>query len=160
VQGFPVLHAFVAQENTERLGQVLDFLASAIAADQVLSFLVDKSMSEIAAIRSVFPHDDVRLCSFHCIQAVTRAMNRMRVPSYLSECLTILFRELREASSAEEFEKARERLLQLCPPKLKDNFLSNWLNCCEQWASHCNSNFALDNNKSNGIFLPKNQTVS
>jgi len=77
--GQPVAHALLAREDEAHIQlfirDILDWNASITSA----TFITDRDLAEINAIRGVCPDAYVFLCRFHVMKAFTEEINRLSV---------------------------------------------------------------------------------
>ncbi|RPD55250.1 hypothetical protein L226DRAFT_470718 [Lentinus tigrinus ALCF2SS1-7] len=81
-------------------------------------FMIDKCLSELYALREVFPQVPIRLCQFHAVQAIMRLEcdsgdrgSPMRLSMELKIQIIYIFRELQRCRTWEGWGKAKQTFL-------------------------------------------------
>lgn len=123
--------AFLANERKENVGNTLDAFITTCGAEiiaNIKTIIIDKDMSEIAAIKKKLPHVNTQLCDFH----VENVFNG-RTTHEKAEVSSIL-KKLRFAETNDEFLKLVEDLREVASVKFMKYFTENWLNCPIAWA--------------------------
>jgi transposase-like protein len=126
-----VAFALIPDESKETYEQVLvDF--SECCPVLVSSFMIDKSMAEIAAIESIFPNTAIELCHFHALEAFRRKISSLQCDASTKEELRQIVVKLCECRSLEVYEKLVDELRgKDCD--FWEYFEANWNRKKERW---------------------------
>ena len=116
-------------------------------------------MTELASIKEVFPNVNVKICAFHCIQAMLRALSKFQLSSDEKNHIMSLFRTMVFVPSEYAFENALQELnLRYSSVEgFPEYFESNWENCKDLWAGYGTKEVITLNNNTNNRLESKNQ---
>ena len=74
--GQPVAHSLLVQENVEHIKLFLSDVMTWNPSIQQATFVTDKDLAEINAIKCVCPNANILLCRFHIMKAFTEELNK------------------------------------------------------------------------------------
>ena len=105
--GFPILHAFVKNEESSHLQAILEsFLRKHDNVQNVYVFVIRKDFKEISALGTVYPNARINLCYFHVSQAVSRHL-KIFSNHALARKVRDLFMQQVTTESLEEYEEIK-----------------------------------------------------
>ena len=72
--------ALVEREKLDLVSEVLSIFkdVNPISEKELETILIDKDMTELIAIKQVYSGANVRICAFHCLQAMLRALAKLK----------------------------------------------------------------------------------
>ncbi|XP_034233441.1 uncharacterized protein LOC117640701 isoform X2 [Thrips palmi] len=127
--GRPVGYAFIANERSETIANVLQSFKTSIGAEcasKIKTVIIDKDYSEAKAIKNVLPDANIQLCDFH-VSRTFKTRAKKEDPKVL-----VLINSLRYCSS-EEFPGIVAELENIASEEFFDKFKKDWLNCKLAW---------------------------
>ena len=127
--------------------------------EKIETVVVDKDLSELAAIKISIPQANIRLCFFHILGAYTKHLTKLTLNDEQKEQAITLFRQLCYATSLEEYNEIESRMFEICPSSLVAYFRSNWQNIKEMWAGYTLGNITSYGNTTNNRLESKNSKL-
>ena len=134
-QGRPVFHALLASEDSIILSACLSFFVSSFNSHLTKTIFIDKDMSEICAIRTCLPEVTIRLCAFHIVKAVKKALQQKRLATAQVSCILDLFKEQKSCQDLGDYQVLKEKISEIASPDVVCYFEANWWNCPQLWAT-------------------------
>ena len=104
--GFPILHAFVKNEESSHLQAILESFLRKHDMSKTSCFVIRKDFKEISALGTVYPNARINLCYFHVSQAVSRHL-KIFSNHALARKVRDLFMQQVTTESLEEYEEIK-----------------------------------------------------
>lgn len=149
--------AIVERENQEHIKLIFEtFKQYNPDYVNIQTFMVDKDMAEIAAIRESFPKAHIFLCLFHVLRAVRLWCDAHRIKSDASKEFSKLFARIAysryEADYVANVKELREATKSVESKPFYEYFMNNWNNCKEMWVKYVRiSRFNAGDNTTNRL---------
>ena len=157
--GQVVGYAFVSNERKFTLQAVLTEFSRVNDTSNVKVVVLDKDMSEIAAVNNVMPQAIVQICKFHVLQAVRREVLSLAVDSGTKDKINSAFRRLVFAKTELSFKKAHAKLAAVAPDSFMNYYNKNWGQNKKSWAYYLTITTVNMGNTTNNRSESHNQKI-
>lgn len=152
--------AIVEKENQEHLKLIFEtFKEYNPDYVNIQTFMVDKDMAEIAAIRESFPEAHIFLCLFHVLRAVRQWCDTHRMQDDARKEFNSFFAKIAYSryeadyvANVKELRDATNKCKSVESKLFYEYFMNNWNNCKEMWVKYVRiSKFNAGDNTTNRL---------